>query len=77
MGFFLRHHMRQMRNIRTGRVAVYDADLIESGRWEEVTASKPEPVPELKPSNNDDVLVKDEAVVTLIKGKHEGKQRKA
>lgn len=32
--------MRQMRNVRTGKVAVYDADLIESGRWEEV---RPEP----------------------------------
>lgn len=26
--------MRQMRNIRTGKIAVYDADLVESGRWE-------------------------------------------
>lgn len=38
--------MRQMRNIRTGKIAVYDADLVESGRWEiyspqEAAAPKP------------------------------------
>jgi len=26
--------IRQMKNTRTGKIAVYDADLIESGRWE-------------------------------------------
>lgn len=26
--------LKQMRNTRTGKIAVYDADLVESGRWE-------------------------------------------
>lgn len=32
--------MRQMRNIRTGKIAVYDADLVESGRWELIEPTK-------------------------------------
>lgn len=64
--------MRQMRNTRTGKIAVYDADLIETGRWEEVGA---EPAPKADPKANDDeVSVKDELQVTLIKG---GKKAKA
>ena len=37
---------RQMKNVRTGKVAAYDAELVESGRWEEITvaaAAKEEP----------------------------------
>jgi hypothetical protein len=34
---------RQMKNTRTGKLAVYDADLIESGRWEEYTPPKEKP----------------------------------
>jgi hypothetical protein len=34
---------RQMKNIRTGKIAVYDADLIEGGRWEEYIAPKEKP----------------------------------
>lgn len=58
--------MRQMRNTRTGKIAVYDADLIETGRWEELGA---EDAPKQNPKPNDDeVSVKDELKVTLIKG---------
>lgn len=28
--------MRQMKNVRTGQVAAFDAELVESGRWVEV-----------------------------------------
>lgn len=66
---------RLMRNIRTGKVAVYDEALIADGRWVEV---KDDAAPAPKPSANDDVAVKDEVTVTLTKGaKDEGKQRKA
>ncbi len=34
---------RQMKNIRTGKVAVYDADLVEGGRWEEYFPPKEKP----------------------------------
>lgn len=34
---------RQMKNTRTGKIAVYDADLIESGRWEEYFPPKEKP----------------------------------
>ena len=66
--------MRQMRNVRTGKIAVYDADLIESGRWEEVVGD----VADKKPNADDEVSVKDEISVKLIKGaKRESKQPKA
>jgi hypothetical protein len=66
--------MRQMKNTRTGKIAVYDADLIETGRWEEVTAESAAK----KPNADDEVSVKDEIAVTLIKGtKRESKQPKA
>lgn len=56
--------MRQMKNTRTGKIAVYDADLIESGRWEEIDAAQAAQ----KPRADDEVSVKDEVTVTLIKG---------
>jgi hypothetical protein len=40
--------MRQMKNIRTGKIAVYDADLIEGGRWEEYLPPKEKPALKLK-----------------------------
>lgn len=67
---------RLMRSVRTGKIAVYDEALIADGRWVEVKDEDAAPPP--KPSANDDVAVKDEVTVTLIKGtKGEGKQRKA
>lgn len=42
--------MRQMRNTRTGKIAVYDADLVESGKWEEVVAEKPAEEKPAKPA---------------------------
>jgi len=67
--------IRMMRNVRTGKVAVYDEALVADGRWVEVKDEAPAAP---KPSANDDVAVKDEVTVTLIKGtKGEGKQRKA
>lgn len=56
--------MRQMRNVRTGKVAVYDPDLIETGRWEEVHGDQAK-----HPKGQvDEVSVKDEISVKLIKG---------
>lgn len=34
---------RQMKNTRTGKLATYDADLIETGRWEEYFPPKEKP----------------------------------
>ena len=68
--------IRMMRNVRTGKLAVYDATLMADGRWEEVIEDGQPAAP--KPSADDQVAVKDEVQVTLIKGgKNEGKQRKA
>lgn len=39
---------RQMKNIRTGKIAVYDADLVEGGRWEEYFPPKEKPALKLK-----------------------------
>jgi hypothetical protein len=65
-----------MRNIRTGKLAVYDSTLVEDGRWEEVVEPPKQAAP--KPAANDNVAVMDEIKVTLTKGKSdEGKQRKA
>lgn len=66
--------MRLMRNVRTGKTAVYDADLIESGKWEEV--DKAAPNPSAKGSPDDEVSVKDEVKVTLIKGTKKAKADK-
>ncbi|NQW93624.1 MAG: hypothetical protein HQ446_06260 [Polaromonas sp.] len=69
--------MKYMKNARTGAVAVFDADLVESGRWELVAAAATPP----KPGMNDVTSMQDVVSVTLIKakpeGKHEGKQHKA
>jgi hypothetical protein len=68
--------IRMMRSVRTGKIAVYDEALIADGRWVEVKEEAAPAAP--KPSANDDVAVKDEISVTLIKGtKDEGKRRKA
>jgi hypothetical protein len=37
-----------MKNIRTGKIAVYDADLVEGGRWEEYFPPKEKPALKLK-----------------------------
>lgn len=34
---------RQMKNVRTGKLAAYDAELVESGRWEEFIPPKEVP----------------------------------
>lgn len=39
---------RQMKNTRTGKIAVYDADLVEGGRWEEYFPPKEKPALKLK-----------------------------
>ncbi len=41
---------RQMRNVRTGKIAVFDADLVESGRWEEIVAEQPKADKPAKPA---------------------------
>lgn len=67
--------MQYMRNSRTGKIAVYDADLVETGRWELIGTA--ESVKPEKPSANDVVAVQDEVQITVTRGKNEGKQRKA
>jgi hypothetical protein len=67
--------MKKMRNIKTGRVAVYDAELVQSGRWVELD-SEPK-VEAKKPGANDVVAVQDEVKITVTRGKDESKQRKA
>lgn len=68
--------IRMMRNVRTGKIAIFDESLVADGRWAEIKDEASPAAP--KPSANDDVAVKDEVTVTLIKGaKGEGKQRKA
>jgi len=64
--------MRQMRNLRTGKLAVYDADLVEGGNWEEVL-----PAEKKKSPTDDKVGVTDEIQITVTRGKDESKQRKA
>ena len=64
--------MRQMRNLRTGKLAVYDADLVEGGNWEEVL-----PAEKKKGPTDDEVGVTDEIQITVTRGKDESKQRKA
>lgn len=62
--------MRLMKNTRTGKIAVYDADLVETGRWEEFRKTDDEqPVQVPKQSGPDDaVAVQDEISITLVKG---------
>lgn len=68
--------IRMMRNVRTGKITIFDETLVADGRWEEIKDQAQPAAP--KPSANDDVALKDEVKVTLIKGtKGEGKQRKA
>lgn len=60
--------MRQMRNLRTGKVAVYDADLVESGRWEEIRVGQTDEQPKQKASGPaDEVAVSDEISIVLFK----------
>jgi hypothetical protein len=67
--------MQYMRHSRTGKIAVYDADLVETGRWELVGTAAA--VEAKKPSANDAVAVQDEIQITVTRGKNESKQRKA
>jgi hypothetical protein len=65
-----------MRNIHTGKIAVYDADLIEGGRWEayspEAESAKAE-TPKAastkaktpKPFDQDFIAAQDEVTITL------------
>lgn len=47
--FFIRLKMTlQMKNVRTGKIAVFDADLIESGRWEKYVPPQIKPVAKAK-----------------------------
>jgi hypothetical protein len=53
--------MKLMRNLRTGKVAGYDAELVEGGRWEII----PEPTPQDKPFDQDFINAKDAVHITL------------
>jgi hypothetical protein len=75
---FLETAMRQMKNTRTGKVAVFDESLVATGRWVEVVEDEQPKQGRAAAPAQDEVAVKDEVQVTLTKGKkHEGQQRKA
>jgi hypothetical protein len=61
-----------MRNVRTGKLAVYDRELVESGRWIEVTN---EPAP--KKSVKDSLALKDELEVVITRSAHESVESEA
>lgn len=72
--------MRQMRNIRTGKIAVYDADLVESGRWE-LYAPK-EQASSAKPFDQEFLNASDEVSITVTRSdgesiQHQTRERKA
>jgi hypothetical protein len=58
-----------MRNLRTGRVASYDAELVAAGTWEEVISKQEKP----KSPTQDEVAVKDEVKITITRGKAKSK----
>lgn len=71
--------MKLMRNIRTGRTAVYDQALIDGGNWEAADAPKVETVkaPKAKPFNKDEVKTGDKAVITLQRSSGESIEHQA
>ena len=62
-----------MRHTRTGKIAVYDADLIESGRWEPVdepvaTPADPKPKkPRRKGGPDDHLRIAETVSIVLFK----------
>lgn len=64
-----------MRHIRTGKIAVYDADLVEAGRWEavdETPAPPADPQPPAKTRRGkggqvDNLAVQDTVSIVLKK----------
>lgn len=61
-----------MRNVRTGKVASYDAELVETGRWELV-----EEKPKKGPFDSDAVTAKDIMSITLTRSSGESIQYQA
>lgn len=58
--------MRQMKNVRTGSIAAYDEELVQSGRWVEVTKdAEPSLTPEKKPAKKAVKLQQFKATGTL------------
>ena len=56
--------MKLMKNVRTGKIAVYDADLIESGRWEVYVEQTAAPK---KPFDQEFLNAKDRVQITLTR----------
>jgi hypothetical protein len=63
---------KMMRNLRTGKMAAYDAELVESGRWELVVEK-----PNKGPFDSDAVTAKDIMSITLTRGSGESIQYQA
>jgi len=70
--------MKLMRNKRTGKTAVYDQALIDSGNWE---PNEPKadtvPAPKTKPFNKDEVKAGDKAVIKLQRSNGESIEHQA
>lgn len=63
---------KQMRNVRTGKIAAYDAELVETGRWELV-----EEKPKKGPFDADAVTARDVVAITLTRSSGESIQHQA
>lgn len=66
--------MRQMRNKRSGKLAVYDPDIVAGGSWEEYIP--PQKI-EKKPWNQDEVKPADVATIRLIRSDGESSEYQA
>lgn len=67
--------MKQMRNKRTGKIAVYDAEIVAGGQWELVQDEQP--AQSGKPFSNDQVAAKDTVEISVKRGSGESVKRKA
>ncbi|MEY5145608.1 MAG: hypothetical protein RL745_977 [Actinomycetota bacterium] len=67
--------MKQMRNKRTGRTAVFDAELVAGGNWEPVEDQQP--AQSGKPFSNDEVAATDTVEISVKRKTGESIKRKA
>jgi hypothetical protein len=68
--------MKQMRNKRTGRLAVYDADLVAGGNWEAVETDQ-QPAQSGKPFSDDKAVATDTVEISVTRKTGESIKRKA
>ena len=62
-----------MRNVRTGKTALYDRELVETGRWVALEDEKPV----AKPVQEDRLVVKDEVEVIITRSHDESVESEA